>query len=170
MDKVTDKESTPHPIAQLNAWMKKIADNLRYDARRQESRRFDTVPIDGTLDGDGDGLSIEEILPDPQVNVEDEALAGIERAALHRVVTRLWRRAQLSEQQRMIIRLRHVEGWSNVRIADKLNTTPATVDAQHYRARKRLYECLQALRAQDSDVDQVIKNILSKSQGGNPHE
>lgn len=169
MDNVTPKDVKQHPIAQLNAWMQKIADNLRYDARRRESRRFDIVPIEGTLDGDGDGLCVEEILSDPQVNVEDEALAGIERAALHRVVARLWKGARLSEQQRNIIRLR-LEGWNNVRIADTLNTTPATVDSQYHRARKRLYKCLQALRAHDSDVDQVIKNVLSKSQGGKIHE
>jgi RNA polymerase sigma factor (sigma-70 family) len=151
-----------HPIAQLMGFMNEVAVNLIRDDARRRTRQPQWESLDGAVGdaNDGDGTALVDVVTDPETDVVEEVLLSFERTALRRVVLRVL--AQLPLRQQEIIRLDFAnEGTlKDNEIADILDTTVGTVRNRRSLARSKLRESLQALRAKDENVDELLSNFF----------
>ena len=114
----------------FSAWIYRIASNNTIDFLRK--RRFDTFSIDKPIGNaeDENYFEIEDNSYSPDANVLDEQKSEIIQDAID----------SLPENYREIILLRHEEELDYKAIADKLDLPLGTVKAHLFRARKLLYE------------------------------
>ncbi len=158
-----------HPIAQLMGFMNEVAVNLIRDDARKQKRQPQWESLDAAVGdaNDGDGATLADRVADAEADVSEEALSPSGKAALQRVVRQAF--GELSQQQQAIIQLDVAnEGTlSDKEIAEILHTqyarvTANTVRNQRSRARDKLRESLQALRAKDANVDELLSDFLSR--------
>lgn len=163
MGNVPENDSQ-HPIARLRAFMGLIARQVNTDFARRRERRPEMVPLGGTRgeDDEEDGIALEESLMNAEANPAEDVLAHHERVALRRMVRRALATARLSSQQWAIMRCKYVEELSNVDIAGILRTTAGNVGVQLDEVRKKLRRSMEILRLQDTDVDQLLTDFLSR--------
>ncbi|MCS6863334.1 MAG: sigma-70 family RNA polymerase sigma factor [Abditibacteriales bacterium] len=153
-----------HPIAQLIGFTNVVALNIIRDDARQQKRQ----PLQASLDemredaNDGDGATLADSIADAETDVSEEALSSFGRTALRRAVHQAL--AQLSQQQRAIIRLDIANEWelTDNEIANILSTTVNTVRNQRSRAMERLRESLQALCDKSPDFGGLLSDFLSR--------
>ena len=106
--------------ANLGTWLHRITVNCALTAVRRRSR----TPIPTS----------DELLPDMAVEAADPGDREVLEAALR----------TLSDQDRIAVVLKDVEGWSCEEIARKLGTTEGAVKVRLFRARQRLADRLAA--------------------------
>ncbi len=116
----------------FSAWLYKIASNTAIDFLRK--KKFDTMPIYRKNDNSEEEEIIE--IKDDTYVPDLELLANERKQALLAAV------AELPENYRVIIKLRHGEDMDYSEIAERLNLPLGTVKAHLFRARKMLYEKL----------------------------
>lgn len=119
----------------FSTWLYRIASNVCLDILRKKKRQpADTVSLyQSGAEGDEFVLPVEDDAPSPyesaQLNEAQRAL----NAAL----------AQLGEEQRRVIILRDIEGFSYDEIAAVMHVPPGTVKSRINRARKSLQKLLE---------------------------
>lgn len=117
----------------FSSWLYRIASNNCIDFLRK--KRFPTISIENpsfTDDEDGGALDIE----DQSYQADIQVLGNERRKALFDAI------AELPENYREIIELRHEQELDYKEIADKLDMPLGTVKAHLFRARKILLEKL----------------------------
>lgn len=113
--------------ARVSTWLYRVSANLCTDRLRRARNR--NVPIDDAPE-----------IPDETPSVQD-GLESRERAdALMKAV------ATLPERQRQAVVLRHIDGLSNIEIADRLDTSVEAVESLLARARRALAAALSEQR------------------------
>ena len=124
-----------HGGASLESWVFGFCRNcLRAEVRRRATRLRLLPPAPETaLEGEG---QLAVAAPDEAAE-RDERL-GMLREAL----------AQLPDDERIVVELRHLEDWSFERIARELSIAPSTVKDRGYRGMQRLERALRADRAE----------------------
>ncbi|MFN2590252.1 MAG: RNA polymerase sigma factor [Actinomycetota bacterium] len=116
---------------QVKPWLATICMNLARSAYRHRSRRPQEVPW-------------EEMAPFASGDEpESEAIAALERRALHRA---LW---ALSEEQRTVIALVDLAGFSTRDAARIMGTPRGTVLSRLHRGRRALASLLEGLESHD---------------------
>ena len=119
--------------AGFGSWLYRMASNLCIDFLRRKNRRGEVQAV--SLDEEEEGRRPRE-LPDlsyePQSRLEKKELREKVQAGLRR----------LPEEQRLILVLRDVEGFSYQEIADALRIELGTVKSRIYRARAHLARLL----------------------------
>jgi RNA polymerase sigma-70 factor, ECF subfamily len=113
----------------FGTWLYKIAVNETYDYLRKRKARKLVYEADLTEDQ-------QELLT--QVPPGDPGPAALEHAESRQAVERLL--AELAPEERMMIVLKEVEGYSVEEISEALNMNPNTVKVRMFRARRRLTE------------------------------
>lgn len=118
----------------FSTWVYRIAVNASLDfLRRAKSNPSDPLPV--FTDGDGDETAVEiadENAPSPEGHAEkNEQIAAVREAI-----------AMLSSEQREIITLRDIEGYSYDEISEMLGLEIGTVKSRLNRARGNLREIL----------------------------
>lgn len=115
------------PAASFSAWLYRIAANLATDWRRRRGR-FAQVSLDPDLP-----LPARE--PGPEVVVEQREAAGRLAQAMQ----------GLSEEQRLVVVGKFVEGMSNTEVAAWLGKTEGAVKSLQHRALQTLGRLLRAV-------------------------
>jgi len=113
----------------FGTWLYKITVNETYDYLRKKKARKLVYEADLSADQ-------EERLG--QRPPEEPARAALERAEARQAVERLL--AELGPEERLMIVLKEVEGYSVEEISQALNMNPNTVKVRMFRARRRLSE------------------------------
>jgi RNA polymerase sigma-70 factor (ECF subfamily) len=119
-----DVESDPAP------WLATIARRTAIDVLRRESRRPST-PLD---DVPSDDRSMVSLPP----NAEQMWTVWQVRRAID----------ELPDDERTVVRLQHLEGFSQSQIADRLGVPLGTVKSRSFRAHKTLVERLRHVHAE----------------------
>ena len=114
-------------------WLATIARRSAIDIARREDRRSADPLGEANL---GDSALVE--LP---VGAEQIETVWAVRAAID----------ALDAEEREIVRLQHLEGWSHSQIAEKLDLPIGTVKSRSYRAHRRLQSRLAHLREPNGD-------------------
>lgn len=137
---------------QFKSWLLRITTNTCYDALRYDKRRpadhLDDLPGGDT----DDGPPLPDNLPTPEQAAQSAEL----QRALQNCIT------ALKADQRVVLVMSDVEGYSYQEIADHVNTQLGTVKSRLSRARKAMRDCLQAVqellpaeyRLESNDPDQ----------------
>ena len=115
-------------------WLATIARRAAIDMRRHESRR-PAQSLDDVAEGDG---SIVELPP----SAEQIEMVWAVRAAID----------SLGDDEREIVRLQHLEGWTHTQIAETLGIAVGTVKSRSHRAHRRLANRLDHLRDREDDA------------------
>lgn len=119
----------------FRAWLMRIATNTAYDELRRRKRRpataFDDLP--GAESDDGPPVSADT--PTPEQVVQQGEL----QHAIQQCIT------ALGDDQRLILVMSDVEGFSYQEIADQLGVQLGTVKSRLSRARTSVRHCLQAV-------------------------
>lgn len=115
-------------------WLATIARRSAIDVLRVERRR-PSEPI-----GDRDQDAPDALVQLPPSAEQIEAVWAV-RAAIE----------SLDDDEREIVRLQHVDGWSHSQIAERLGIAIGTVKSRSFRAHRRLANRLGHLRADDGD-------------------
>jgi len=113
----------------FGTWLYKIAVNETYDYLRKRKARKLVYESD---------LSQEQQDQLSQVPPDAPGRAALEQAESRQAVERLL--AQLAPEERMMIVLKEVEGYSVEEISQALDMNPNTVKVRMFRARRRLSE------------------------------
>jgi RNA polymerase sigma-70 factor (ECF subfamily) len=120
----------------FRAWLLRIATNTAYDELRRRKRRpataFDDLP--GAESDDGPPVSADT--PNPEQVVQQAEL----QQAIQKCIT------ALSADQRLVLVMSDVEGFSYQEIADQLDVQLGTVKSRLSRARTSVRHCLQAVQ------------------------
>lgn len=133
----------------FRAWLARIASNTCYDTLRKLKRR----PADYLEEMRGADFADEPPIPAATPNPESEAQRQDLNRALQECIL------GLNEDQRLVIVLSDVQGYSYQEIADIANASLGTVKSRLSRARLAMRRCLQTVqellpseyRLQDSD-------------------
>jgi RNA polymerase sigma-70 factor (ECF subfamily) len=104
----------------FRAWIYKIAHNLVIDHYRDNKKRAE----------------LNDSIPDESQNVEEKVLKDLESKNLLKAIE------QLSEEQREVITMKFIEGFSNKEIGKVLNKGDDAVRALKFRALKKLRKLL----------------------------
>lgn len=115
-------------------WLATIARRAAIDVQRRERRR----PA-GSLDAvDPSDTSLVSLPPNPeQIEIVWSVRAAIE---------------SLAPDDREVVKLQHLDGWSHTQIADQLGVPVGTVKSRSHRAHRRLANRLAHLRADDGEA------------------
>ena len=113
--------------SKFSSWLYRIASNVCLDFLRSRSRH-PQVSL-STVDED-DRATFE--LPDMRQNPEEQLMKKLGMEAVRRGLD------SLPEEQRQILLLREIQGFSYEEIAGALNLESGTVKSRIFRARKRL--------------------------------
>ena len=120
----------------FRAWLLRIATNTCYDILRYHKRRpataMDDLPGGDTADGPP--------IPDPVDSPEDT----IQQTELSKAIQDCIN--GLSDDQRVVLVMSDIEGYSYQEIADTVNTQLGTVKSRLSRARRGVRACLQAVQ------------------------
>ena len=111
----------------FGTWLYKIAVNETYDYLRKRKARKLVYESD---------LSIEQEERLAQIPPEEPAPAALEQAVSRQAVERLL--SELAPEERLMIVLKEVEGYSVEEISEALDMNPNTVKVRMFRARRRL--------------------------------
>lgn len=116
--------------AQFSTWLYRIVTNTCLDERRKRGRKPVLVSIDKPVaTGDGEmTIPLPDKAPDPLC----ETLAGELQTEIQELL------AQLPQEQRVVIVMRDLEGYSYEEIAAVLGVNMGTVKSRLNRARARL--------------------------------
>lgn len=116
--------------SQFSTWLYRIVTNTCLDERRKRAKRPQLVSLDKPLDtGDGEmALTLPADVPDPLHSALAQELQAEIQALL----------ALLPEEQRLVLVLRDLEGYSYEEIADILRINIGTVKSRLNRARTRM--------------------------------
>jgi RNA polymerase sigma-70 factor, ECF subfamily len=110
------------PDGALSSWLFQICRRVCIDQYRRESRAQDAVTTTGSLDEHAvDGPSLERAWTVWEVRRAIEAL---------------------DPEEREVVRLYHLEGWSHAQIAAHLGIPVGTVKSRSFRARRQLAAAL----------------------------
>lgn len=120
----------------FKSWLLRIATNTCYDALRYQQRRPATRLDDLSPPDSDDGPPIPSDAPSP----EDSAQQAELRAAITDCI------GTLGADQRAVLVLSDVEGYSYAEIADIVGIKQGTVRSRLRRARLNMRDCLQAFR------------------------
>ncbi len=120
----------------FSTWLHAIALNLSRNRRRQLKGRSlkEILPFDGPSDRQESRPPLDPPAPDPS------ALEQLEKKELRAQMEECLK--GLDEEQREVIVLRDVQGFSYEEIRDILKTQEGTVKSRLFRARNALKECL----------------------------
>ena len=119
----------------FRAWLFKIATHTCYDALRYQKRRPATA-LDELADAEyDDGPPI----PDPGLTPEQAVQNHELNAAIQDCIN------GLNAEQRLVLVMCDIEGYSYQEIADTVNTQIGTVKSRLSRARAGMRQCLQAV-------------------------
>lgn len=122
----------------MKAWLLRVTINRCRDLHRSAWRSVVSSTTDYEGGSDGTRESPIERLSDPSEPVED---ATIRRLTRHPV----WKLfGALTPEQRAIIHLRYIEGYSDSEIAGILQVNPITVRTRLHKAKVKLKKLLQA--------------------------
>ena len=113
----------------FGTWLYKIAVNETYDYLRKRKARKLVYESD---------LSEEQQEQLTQVSRDEPSAAALEQAESRQAVERLL--SQLAPEERMMIVLKEVEGYSVEEISQAMDMNPNTVKVRMFRARRRLSE------------------------------
>ena len=116
----------------LYTWIYRITMNACFDEIRKSKKVVYLSNVIETEDGEK-----EVEFEDPSQNVDEEIERKLERAELIKAIK------QLSEDQRALVVLRDIRGFSYWEIADMLNLKLGTVKSKISRARTALKEILE---------------------------
>lgn len=119
----------------FSTWLYRIASNVCLDILRKKKRQpADTVSLyQSGAEGDEFVLPVEDNAPSPYESAQlNEAQRALNTAL-----------AQLGEEQRRVIILRDIEGFSYEEIAAVMHVPPGTVKSRINRARKSLQKLLE---------------------------
>jgi RNA polymerase sigma-70 factor (ECF subfamily) len=114
-------------------WLATIARRAAIDIARREQRRA-ADPLESSDPG-------HEVLAEMPASAEQIEEVWAVRAAID----------SLDDDEREIVRLQHLQGWSHTQIAEKLDVPVGTVKSRSFRAHRRLQNRLAHLREPDSD-------------------
>jgi RNA polymerase sigma-70 factor (ECF subfamily) len=109
-------------------WLATIGRRAAIDALRREQRR----PAGTLVEADMADPSLVSLPP----SAEQIETVWTVRAAIE----------SLEPEEREIVRLQHVEGWTHAQISDRLGVPIGTVKSRSHRAHRRLANRLQHLR------------------------
>lgn len=120
----------------FRAWVMKIAMNLSYDALRYDRRRpathIDDLPGGDTDDGPA--------LPDSSATPEQTVTQNELNTAIQQCIN------ALHSDQRIVLVMSDVEGYSYQEIADSAGVQLGTIKSRLSRARANVRQCLQAVQ------------------------
>ncbi len=120
------------PTREMGPWLATIARRVAIDVHRREAKRS-TTPLDHADPGDS---SLVALPP--------SAVAMQETWEVRRAVD------ELPPEEQEVIRLQHLDGFSQSEIADRLGLPLGTVKSRSFRAHRRLAERLGHLREEPS--------------------
>ena len=120
----------------FSAWLARIATNACYDELRKYKRR-PTTSIEDLPDAERDD---GPALPSNEETPEQQAVDSELNRAIQDCINRL------KEDQRIVLILSDVQGYSYPEIADTRETQIGTVKSRLSRARKSVQGCLQAVQ------------------------
>jgi RNA polymerase sigma-70 factor (ECF subfamily) len=118
--------------SKFSVWLYRIVSNTCLDFLRERKRRAE-VPL---VRGDDEGEAEQTEIPDESLAPE----ALLERKLTHEALRRGLE--SLPEDQRKILLLREIQGFSYEEIAEILSLESGTVKSRIFRARKKLCEFL----------------------------
>ena len=118
--------------SKFSVWLYRIVSNTCLDFLRERKRRTE-VPL---VRGDDEGEAEQTEIPDESLAPEALLERKLTREALRRGLE------SLPEDQRKILLLREIEGFSYEEIADILSLESGTVKSRIFRARKKLCDFL----------------------------
>ena len=136
--------------SKFSVWLYRIVSNTCLDFLRERKRRAEVPLVRGDDEGEAE-----------QTEIPDESLAP--EALLERKLTReAVRRALLSlpEDQRKILLLREIQGFSYEEIGKILSLESGTVKSRIFRARRKLCEFL----SEDGNIS--LPSSSTKTRGG----
>ena len=125
------------PTFPFEAWLGQIIRNVYLSSLRVEARRR-SVPLD--VQGDDEGLSLEETLPDPLPGPSEALEAKGEREEIQAAL------GTLGPTLRMAVILVDLEGMGREECAQALGCSLAALDVRLHRARAKLRENLKRLK------------------------
>jgi RNA polymerase sigma-70 factor, ECF subfamily len=133
------------------SWLYRIVANAAYERLRSRRRRRADISLDSLLPVfDGDGRHVAPVA-DWSMRLEDPARQTELRMVLNAAIE------ALPTDYRVVVLLRHVEGWSMAEVADALGLTVGTVKARAHRGglslRKRLSIFMASAGASVESVD-----------------
>jgi RNA polymerase sigma-70 factor, ECF subfamily len=114
----------------FSTWLFRIVTNTCLDERRRRSSRPSTVSLDKPLETEEGEmtLTLPDNSPDPLTSAVESEL----QAEIKHLLT------MLPAEQRLVLVMRDLEGYSYMEIAESLNLTMGTVKSRLNRARSRL--------------------------------
>ncbi len=119
----------------FKAWLMRIATNAVYDAARYDQRRPETALEDLAPPDSDDGPSLPAHDASPEEALQQRELAAAIQSCIN----------ALSDEQRLVLVMCDVEGYSYQDIADAHNMHIGTVKSRLSRARSAMRRCLSAL-------------------------
>ena len=136
--------------SKFSVWLYRIVSNTCLDFLRKRSRRAE----ESLSAEDGEGEPQEREIRDERYAPEGMLERKLAREALQRGLL------ALSEEQRKILLLRELQGFSYEEIGRILSLESGTVKSRIFRARKKLCECL----AEDGNISLPFSS--AKTEGG----
>jgi len=122
--------------AQAYTWLYRIAVNLckNHFRKRDREARIEVVSLDAPIISDGEEMErdIEDLTHSPEVSLESQELQGMIQQAI----------MGLSQDLRVVILLRDVQGLSYQEVAEVTNCTVEAVKSRIFRARGHLRRVL----------------------------
>lgn len=115
----------------FKAWLRTLTRSTALDARR---RRRSELSLDPGMDDSNDEGESESKLEPLSREASPEALS-LDRELRAEIRSRV---AQLPESQREVVILKYLDGLSYEEIAERTNSTAASVESRLHRARERL--------------------------------
>jgi RNA polymerase sigma-70 factor, ECF subfamily len=120
----------------FKSWLLRIATNTCYDELRRRKRRPATSFEDLTPPETNDGPPIASDAPSPEEEAEQSELSRAIQDCIKR----------LGDDQRMVLVLSDIEGYSYQEIAAMVDVKTGTVKSRLSRARLNMRDCLQAFK------------------------
>ena len=136
--------------SKFSVWLYRIVSNTCLDFLRERKRRAE-VPL---VRGDDEGEAEQTEIPDESLAPEALLERKLTREALRRGLE------SLPEDQRKILLLREIQGFSYEEIAEILSLESGTVKSRIFRARRKLCEFL----SEDGNIS--LPSSSTKTRGG----
>ncbi len=137
--RLVDRVEEMEELDQLRPWLLKIlyrryVDHYRSRQRSPLKYQSEMPDTDSSDDDQSTGSLLLEKYPDHRDHIQSLQLEQTLQAALE----------QLDEDQRAVIMLHDVEGYTAVEAAEILDTSPGTVKSRLHRARKKMKKYMEA--------------------------
>jgi len=115
----------------FSTWLFRIATNNSIDFIRK--RKLNTLSLDTTFKND-DGKPVSMLIPDTNLNPQDEAIKAQKEELIHQIVD------ALPARYKKLVKLRYFSELSYEEIAVEIDAPLGTVKAQLHRARELMFE------------------------------